>query len=120
MYICRGVSLFCDFGEKHLVLESGRDAVFGGDDGGRLRDVLAEDFGFDEPGQPDGELVADEFLGWDLEDLCDDDDVSVCFLGRVWWSWVIGHLRSISSRVSCFVSRTKQKIMNQAMRFRPA
>lgn len=36
----------------------------------RLRDVLAEDLGLDEPGQPDGEFVADEFLGWDVEDLC--------------------------------------------------
>ena len=53
-----------------LVLESIRDAVLGGDDGGRLRDVLAQDLGFDEPGQPDGELVADELLGGDLEDLC--------------------------------------------------
>jgi hypothetical protein len=57
--------------EKALsMLESGSNAVLGGDDGRRLRDVLAEDFGFDEPGQPDGELVADELLRWDLEDLC--------------------------------------------------
>ena len=52
------------------MLESVRDAVLGGDDGGRLLDLLAEDLGLDEPGQPDGELVADELLGWDLEDLC--------------------------------------------------
>ena len=52
------------------MLESGSNAVLGGDDGGRLRDILAEDFGFDEPGQPDCELVADELFGWDLEDLC--------------------------------------------------
>jgi hypothetical protein len=31
-----------------------------------------------------------------------------------------GYLRSISSRVSCLVSLTKQKIMNQAMRLSPA
>ncbi len=30
------------------------------------------------------------------------------------------HVRSISSRVSCLVSRTKQKIISQAIRFRPA
>jgi hypothetical protein len=52
------------------MLESGSNAVLGGDDGGRLLDILAQDLGFDEPGQPDGELVADELLRWDLEDLC--------------------------------------------------
>lgn len=40
------------------------------DDRRRLRDVLAEDLGLDEPGQPDGEFVADKFLGGDVEDLC--------------------------------------------------
>lgn len=57
--------------EEHLVLESVVDAFLGADDGRRLRDVLAEDLGFDEPGQPDGELVADKLLGGDLEDLCE-------------------------------------------------
>lgn len=58
--------------EEHLVLESVVDAFLGADDGRRLLDVLAaEDLGFDKPGQPDGELVADELLGGDLEDLCD-------------------------------------------------
>jgi hypothetical protein len=41
----------------------------------------------------------------------------------VWISRLIGlfyHLRSNSSRVSCLVSLTKQKIMNQATRLRPA
>ena len=52
------------------MLESGSNAVLGGDDGGRLRHILAENFCFDEPGQPDCELVADELFGWDLEDLC--------------------------------------------------
>ena len=56
--------------EEHLVLESVVDAFLGADDGRRLLDVLTEDLGFDEPGQPDSELVADEFFGWDLEDLC--------------------------------------------------
>ena len=57
--------------EEHLVLESVVDALLGADDGRRLLNVLAaEDLGFDEPGQPDGELVADEFLGGNLEDLC--------------------------------------------------
>ena len=57
--------------EEHLVLESVVDAFLGADDGRRLLDVLAaEDLGFDKPGQPDGELVADELLGGDLEDLC--------------------------------------------------
>ena len=69
----------CNLGE-HLVLESVRDAFLGADDGGRLLDVLAEDLGLDEPGQPNGELVADELLGRDLEDLC-DKDVSIVFLG---------------------------------------
>ena len=100
------------------MLESVCDAFLGADDGGRLLDVLTQDLGLDEPGQPNGELVADELLGRDLEDLC-GDGISLCFwrgLGEL-GGW---HLRSISSRVSCFVSRTKQKIMNQAIRFRPA
>jgi hypothetical protein len=53
------------------VLQSVRNVFFGADDGRRLLDVPTEDLGFDEPGQPDCELVADELLGWDLEDLCD-------------------------------------------------
>ena len=114
MYIVRVLS--CDVRE-HL-LQSRRDAVLGGDDGRRLLDVLAEDLGFDEPGQPDCELVADEFLGRDLEDLC-YEEVSIVILADM-VSVADWHLRSISSSVSCFVSRTKQKIMNQAIRFRPA
>ena len=73
MYICRGVSLFvCGLGGRAttLVLESGRDTVLGGDDGRRLRDVLAEDLGPEEPREPDEEFVADELLCRDLEDLC--------------------------------------------------
>jgi hypothetical protein len=77
MYIVRVLS--CDVRE-HL-FQSRRDAVLGGDDGGRLLDLLAEDLGLDEPGQPDCELVADELLGRDLEDLC-GDNVSVWF--RAW------------------------------------
>lgn len=78
MYIVRVLS--CDVRE-YLVLQSGREAVLGSDDGRRLLDVLAENLGLDEPGQPDCELVADELLGWDLEDLC-GDNVSVWF--RAW------------------------------------
>ena len=63
------------------MLQRRRDAVLGSDDGRRLLDVLAEDLGLDEPGQPDCELVADELLGRDLEDLC-GDNVSVWF--RAW------------------------------------
>jgi hypothetical protein len=47
-----------------------RDRVLRRNDRRRLWDVLAEDLGPDEPGQPDCELVADEFLGRHLEDLC--------------------------------------------------
>ena len=72
MYIVR-VLICRDSREQHLVFESVRDAFLGADDGGRLLDVLAEDLGLDEPGQPDGELVTDELLGRDLEDLCDED-----------------------------------------------
>lgn len=60
------------------MLESVRDAFLGANDGGRLLDLLTQDLGLDEPGQPDCELVADELLGRDLEDLC-DEDVSGCF-----------------------------------------
>ena len=66
-------------GGGHLVLESVRDAVLGGDDGGRLLDLLAENLGLDEPGQPDCEFVADELLGRDLEDLCGARMLSVVF-----------------------------------------
>jgi hypothetical protein len=97
------------------VLESVRNTVFGGNDGRRLRDVFAEDLGFDEPGEPDCKLVADELLGRDLEDLC--GVIVSMWNSREWFFW---YLRSISSRVSCFVSRTKQKIMPQAIRFKPA
>jgi hypothetical protein len=64
--------------------------------------------------EPHGQLIAEETLRWDREDL---------------WRIVSGkdymrragvYLRSISSRVSCLVSLTKQKIMNQAMRLSPA
>ena len=65
--ICR----FATSRESTLVLESLRDAILSTDDGRRLLDVPAEDLGFDEPGQPDGELVADKLLGWNLEDLVD-------------------------------------------------
>ena len=34
--------------------------------------------------------------------------------------WIGRDSRSISSRVSCFVSRTKQNIMPQAIKLRPA
>ena len=64
------------------MLESVRDAFLGANDGGRLLDLLAENLGLDEPWQPDGELVADELLGRDLEDLC-DEDVSIVFLGNL-------------------------------------
>lgn len=42
--------------------------------------------------------------------------------GAIYYMCVCGliNLRSISSRVSCLVSLTKQKIMNQAMRLSPA
>jgi len=103
----------------YLVLESVRNTVLGGNDGRRLRDVFAEDLGSDEPGKPDCEFVADELLGGDLEDLC---GVIVSMYVRLveLGEWVLWRLRSISSRVSCFVSRTKQKIMPQAIRFKPA
>ena len=64
------------------MLESVCDAFLGADDGGRLLNVLTQDLGLDEPGQPNGELVADELLGRDLEDLC-DKDVSIVFLGNL-------------------------------------
>jgi hypothetical protein len=47
-----------------------RDRVLCRNNRRRLRELLAEDFGPDEPWQPDCELVADEFLGRDLEHLC--------------------------------------------------
>ena len=53
-----------------LVLQRLLDRVLGGDDRRRLGDVPAEDLGLEEPGEPDGEFVPDEFLGGDLEDLC--------------------------------------------------
>ena len=54
-----------------LVLQRLLDGILGGDDRGRLGEVPAQDLGFEEPGKPDSELVADEFLGGNLEDLCD-------------------------------------------------
>ena len=97
------------------MLERFVDGVLRGDDRGRLGELLAEDLGFDEPGEPDGELVADELLGGDLEDLC--ECVLECAFGGHGVRW---YVRSISSSVNCLVSRTKQKIMNQAMRLSPA
>jgi hypothetical protein len=47
------------------------DGILGRDDRWRLRDVLAEDLGPEEPREPDEEFVADELLCRDLEDLCD-------------------------------------------------
>jgi hypothetical protein len=47
------------------------NGVLGRDDRRRLRDVLAQDLGPEEPREPDEELVADELLCRDLEDLCD-------------------------------------------------
>lgn len=78
----------------------------------RPGDVLSEDVSLNEPRQPHCQFVVDELLRGNREDLCQ--------------SLVGGHhrmryyLRSISSRVSCLVSLTKQKIMNQAMRLSPA
>jgi hypothetical protein len=46
------------------------DSILRRDDRRRLRDVLSEDLGPEEPGEPDEEFVADELLGRDLEDLC--------------------------------------------------
>ena len=46
------------------------DSLLRRDDRWRLRDVLAEDLGPDEPREPDEEFVADELLCRDLEDLC--------------------------------------------------
>jgi len=45
------------------------DSILRRDDGRRLRDVLSQDLGPEEPGEPDEEFVADELLGRDLEDL---------------------------------------------------
>jgi len=59
---------------QHLLLLRDRrpsDRFFGSNDRWRLRDVLAEDLGSEEPWEPDEEFVADELLGRDLEDLCD-------------------------------------------------
>jgi hypothetical protein len=47
------------------------DSILRSDDRWRLRDVLSEDLGPEEPREPDEELVADELLGRDLEDLCE-------------------------------------------------
>jgi hypothetical protein len=80
----------------------------------RPRDVTSEDFSLNEPRQPHCQLVVDELLRWDREDLCK------MLVGRYRRVGVEMILRSISSRVSCLVSLTKQKIMNQAMRLRPA
>jgi hypothetical protein len=80
----------------------------------RLLDLASEDVTLDEVWQPDCELVMNELASWDGEDLCK----VISAYGRAKTSAF--NLRSISSRVSCLVSRTKQKIMNQASRLRPA
>ena len=74
--------------------------------------MAEEDVSLDEPRQPDLGLVRDVLGGRDGEDLCDGSARE-----RV---GSVGDSRSISSRVSCFVSRTKQNIMPQAIRLRPA
>lgn len=72
----------------------------------------------DEVREPDGRLVADELASLDTEDLCKswlanefslkDDSKSARYV------------RSSSSRVSSLVSRTKQKIIPQAIKLSPA
>lgn len=81
-------------------------------DGGRLFDLLAEEVALDEVREPNFHLVAEELLGRDREDL-------VNFFKR------LGMLASSpiirrKELTSCLVSRTKQKIMNQAIKFKPA
>lgn len=69
MYVVR---VFC----RKTLLQGRCNRVLRRNDRRRLRKLLAENLGSDEPGQPDGELVADKFLGRHLEDLC-SGDVSV-------------------------------------------
>jgi hypothetical protein len=58
--------------KRLLLLRDGfsPDGILRSDDRWRLRDVLSEDLGPEEPREPDEELVADELLCRDLEDLC--------------------------------------------------
>lgn len=79
-----------------------------------LGDVLTEEVTLPEVGDADVDLVAEEVLGGDIEDLC----ILVSDVHIV--KGPSGNLRSSSSRVSCFVSRRKQKTIPQAMRLRPA
>ena len=99
---------------RNLGVQNGVHFLCTLDDGWWLRNTSTEDVPFDEIRQPLSKLIGDKFLRRDREDLCvarSDYQRNSCF-GI--------NLRSISSSVSCFVSRTKQKIMNQAIRFSTA
>jgi hypothetical protein len=78
--------------------------------------LLEEEVSLAEPREPLGHLMFDELARWDREDLCARRQLQAFVTMR----WAGSHLRSISSRVSCLVSLTKQKIMNHAMRLSPA
>ena len=86
------------------------------DDWWWLGDVLSEDVSPDKPRQPHGQLMGDKMLRWDGEDLCGERTSA----GGQNGSSEVFNLRSNSSRVSCLVSLTKQKIINQAIRLSPA
>jgi hypothetical protein len=78
-----------------------------------LGDLLAHDVALEEVREPDFGFVFEVDGCGDGEDLC-------CVVSIVGKRVILGDLRSNSSRVSCLVSRTKQKIMPHAMRLRPA
>lgn len=107
--MCRGTPL--------LFVDELVDLLLPLDDPGWLHDLASEDVSLDEVWKPDGQFMADEAFGWDGENLCVRESK---------WGILLNgfgarlHLRSNSSKVSCLVSRTKQKTMPQAIRLSPA
>lgn len=88
------------------------------DDWRWLNNLLAEDVALDEIRQPDLHLIAEELLRRDREDLVDFLK-SLCMLANTHTKQIID-IHGQEVLTSCFVSRTKAKIMNQAIRLRPA